>query len=89
MKKCLTEISGKLASFTPQNLANAAWGLAKLGHRPPQQWLSEFQEASYSKLREFSAHELACTLWGLATLNCKADMVSKMLSAQVGVYISS
>ena len=57
-----------LLSFEPQNLANALWAWATLGHDPGAALLGRVGEAVERQLGAFKPQELANALWAWATL---------------------
>ncbi len=65
--ECATLTSTQLFSFSPQNLANLGWGIAKSGADPGVNFIKQYELATIDRLHEFSAPELFCMCWACAT----------------------
>ncbi len=66
--ECASLGSTQLSSFSPQNLANLGWGIAKSGADPGSNFMQQYEVATIDRLSEFSAAELFCVCWACATL---------------------
>jgi hypothetical protein len=56
----LSEEAQAAAPAAPSELAAISWGLAQLGHRPPEPWLQALCSAAYPRLGDFHANQI----WG-------------------------
>ncbi|KAI8469390.1 MAG: hypothetical protein J3K34DRAFT_522166 [Monoraphidium minutum] len=61
----------RLREFDAQQMARAAWALARLGAAPPAAWVDGFLAASLAGLRGFDVKSTSLTLWALATLKAR------------------
>jgi hypothetical protein len=61
----------RLQDFTPQNLANTAWALAKLRLRPPAAWSACLLAACRRSLPAFGPMDLANVAWALGNLGVR------------------
>ena len=68
--KLLQRSQAQLPAFSPQQLANSLWGLAKLGVLPSATWAQQYAAAAVVRLRrgEFSPQELSSMAWSVARL---------------------
>ena len=68
--KLLQRSQAQLPAFSPQQLANSLWGLAKLDVLPSATWAQQYAAAAVVRLRrgEFSPQELSSMAWSVARL---------------------
>ncbi|GLC33504.1 hypothetical protein PLESTB_000082300 [Pleodorina starrii] len=55
--------------FTAQGLSQLLWGLARLGHTPPERCMAAMCEEVLTQLPYFTAAGLSNALWGVTTLS--------------------
>ena len=65
----LVESAPKLQLFQPRELANTAWALATLDHRPSEAWMARLLDSCTPRLGAFQPREMVAVLWALARLN--------------------
>ena len=59
-------LEAHLPVYDARGLANVAWALSSLDHRPSKSWLARFATTTEPLLAQCSAQQLANTLWALA-----------------------
>ncbi len=67
------DIQDMLPHLTPQQLADAIWGFAKLGVTPAADFMAMVTEEVRSKLGQFRSQDLSNTIWALAVLKYQPE----------------
>jgi hypothetical protein len=81
--ECASLSSSQLYSFSPQNLANLGWGLAKSGADPGSNFMQQYELAVIDRLNEFSSPELLCVCWACATLRYPSASLGAAAAAEL------
>jgi hypothetical protein len=68
LEQLLEGLNNQLADADPQDLANAAWGVAKVATRVPEQQLLKMIAGFADKLEAAEPRCIACVLWAVAKL---------------------
>jgi hypothetical protein len=72
LSRLLAPTAERLGEWGPQDLAMAAWALARLGLAPPEGWLPRFYGATSRRLPDFTSQQLANLAWGVRRLRAPA-----------------
>ncbi|KAL4534100.1 hypothetical protein Ndes2526B_g07026 [Nannochloris sp. 'desiccata'] len=81
--ECAALGSSQLNSFSPQNLANLGWGIAKSGAEPGSNFMQQYVLSVIDRLNEFSAPELFCVCWACATLRYPSASLGAAAAAEL------
>ena len=81
--ECASLGSSHLNSFSPQNLANLGWGLAKSGADPGSYFMHQYELSTIDRLNEFSAPELFCVCWACSTLRYPSASLGAAAAAEL------
>ena len=68
LEQLLEGLISKIADAEPQDLANAAWGVAKVAKQGPEEQLLKIVSAFADKLEAAPPRSIACMFWALARL---------------------
>lgn len=82
----LTRADILFGSFSPQEVANTVWGLAKVKHRPPAKIIQGIINTATSQLHTFGTQELSNLLYGVALLKLQpgADWLTAFVKTSAG-----
>ena len=79
----LIEMCGRrIGEFEPQEIANSAWGCAKIGITD-QRFFKAVAEKASRRIHAFNPQAMANTVWAFATARVAADTLFKAVAAEV------
>jgi len=68
-----SQSQAKIEQFDPQNLQNAVWSFAKIGHRE-MPFYEAISSTCIQRISEFSVQDLTGTAWAFATLTLTSHL---------------
>jgi len=73
VNRLLQQAFGRMTEFSPQQLVNSAWGLARLGFVPSPAWSQQFMASTLSCMHQLKPQELSSLAWSLSRLRMVPD----------------
>lgn len=83
---CVDALAGQLHECSPQQLANTAWALGRLGTALPSAWTDQLLKSLRAAMAELDARQLIMAVWGLSQLQVRRMSRGYLLSCIAPVH---